>query len=38
MPDLDYPDLDQLITLIEDDEPLTVEPELQPFNYKDIKC
>lgn len=37
MSDLDYPDIDQLIHLIEDDnEPLTVEPSSYPFNYKDL--
>ena len=36
--DLDYPDLNLLYYQVEDDEPLTVEPELQPFNYKDLKC
>ena len=38
MLDLDYQDLDKLIPLIKDDEPLTVEPMLHPFNYKDLKC
>ena len=38
MLDLDYPDLDKLIPLIKDDEPLTVEPMLHLFNYKDLKC
>lgn len=36
MSDLDYPDIDQLIYLVEDNEPLTVELSSYQLNYKDL--
>lgn len=36
MSDLDYPYIDQLIYLVEDNKPLTVELSSYPLNYKDL--
>ena len=36
MSDLDYPDIDQLIYLVEDNEPLIVELSSYQLNYKDL--